>query len=301
MNKSLYGAIEAGGTKFICAVADAHGQTLASTRIATTNPADTLAACVDFFRVQQAAYDGYAGIGIAAFGPLDLHSGSPGYGHILATPKPLWSHTDLIAPFAGFGCPVNIDTDVNAAALAEALHGAGRGCDVVVYITVGTGIGGGVSIKGQTLHGAMHPEMGHIGVRRHEHDRDFAGNCAFHGDCLEGLACGPAIVARYGAALEALPEQHAAFEVVSHYLGQLAATAILLLSPQRLIFGGGVMSNPRMLELVRRKTAQQLNGYVVNVRGLFLQAIDTLIVLPGLGEHSGITGALALAKIAAAA
>ncbi len=296
MKNLLYGAIEAGGTKFICAVADAQGHTFASTRIATTSPQETLAACVDFFNSQQNDESVYAGIGIAAFGPLDLHRGSSTYGHILATPKPQWSHTDLVAPFGVFGCPVNIDTDVNAAALAEALHGAGRGCDVVVYITVGTGIGGGVSIKGQTLHGAMHPEMGHIGVRRHPQDRDFAGTCPFHGDCLEGLACGPAIVARYGVSLDELPDKHAAFEVVSHYLGQLAATVILLLSPERLIFGGGVMSNPRMLDYVRCKAAQQLNGYVVGVDGALLPALDAVIVSPGLGLQSGIAGALALAK-----
>jgi len=299
MKNLLYGAIEAGGTKFICAVADAQGRTLATTRIPTTNPHDTLSACAGFFSAQQKDGSAYAAIGIAAFGPVDLHSSSPTYGHILATPKPQWSHTNLVAPFSSFGCPVNVDTDVNAAALAESLHGAGRGCEVVVYITVGTGIGGGVSIKGKTLHGAMHPEMGHISVRKHEHDRDFAGTCPFHGDCLEGLACGPAIVARYGASLDALPEDHEAFDVISHYLGQLAATVILMLSPERLIMGGGVMGNPRMLERVRRKTAQQLNGYVVSVRGSFLPSLDALLASPGLGDQSGITGALAMARLAA--
>ncbi len=299
MKEMMYGAIEAGGTKFICAVADAHGQTLASTRIATTSAHDTLAACVDFFESQKNAESIYAGIGIAAFGPLDLHRGSPTYGHILDTPKPQWSQTDLVSPLTRFGCPVAVDTDVNAAAMAEALHGAGRGCDVVVYITVGTGIGGGVFIKGQTLHGALHPEMGHIGVRKHAGDRKFAGTCRFHGDCLEGMASGPAIMARYGAALDALPAEHEAFDVVSHYLAQLAATVILVLSPQRLIFGGGVMGNPRVIESVRRKVAQQLNGYVVGVGGLSMPALDALIVSPGLGDQSGIAGALALARIAA--
>ena len=299
MRSRLYGAIEAGGTKFLCAIADDQGHILVTRRIPTTNPQATLAACADFFDEGHNGSNTYTAIGIAAFGPLDLHSSSPTYGHILATPKPLWSHTNLVAPFVRFDCPVAIDTDVNAAALAEAGHGAGRGCDVVVYVTVGTGIGGGVCIKGQTLHGALHPEMGHIRVQRHESDHDFPGLCPFHSDCLEGLASGAAIVVRYGKTLDELPEQHEAYDVIGHYLGQLAATVILVLSPQRLIFGGGVMHKARLLDCARQNTALILNGYA-GLGGSTSAAMTELIRSPGLGDQAGLRGAIALAEAAGA-
>jgi fructokinase len=292
--KPLLGAIEAGGTKFVCAVAQAAGEILAETRIATTQPGTTLGAALDFFAAQAARFGDYAAFGIAAFGPLDLRQGSPAYGRLLETPKPGWSHTDLLAPFTRrFGCPAAIDTDVNAAALGEALHGAGRGCGTVAYVTVGTGIGGGVVIDGRTLKGALHPEMGHIRVPRHPHDLDFAGTCPFHGDCLEGLASGTAIRSRYGAPLDGLPPQHEAFQVAGHYLGQLAVNVLLLLSPERLIFGGGVMRNPALLTEIHNVSAGLLRGYAG--MGRSADALQGLIVTPGLGERSGITGALALA------
>jgi fructokinase len=295
-NLKLFGAVEAGGTKFVCEVATADGTPLAVARIPTTSPAETLGKVLDFFSTQAAQHGELRAIGIAAFGPLDLRRDSPGYGHILATPKPQWSHTDLLAPFAQrFGCPVAIDTDVNAAALAETLQGAGRGCDVVVYVTVGTGIGGGVCVGQLPLHGASHPEMGHMRVLRHPRDQVFAGTCPFHGDCLEGLASGPALSARYGKALDELDETQEAVAVAGFYLGQLASTAILLLAPQRVIFGGGVMQHAALLPEVRRAAVQLLNGYA----GLGdAHALEALIVAPGLGERSGIVGALLLAQAA---
>ena len=287
-----YAALEAGGTKFVCAVGDASGKILAEARIATTTPAQTLGAVVDFFASHQ--HGGYSGMGIAAFGPLDLHPASPTFGRIRASPKAQWSQVDLVAPFATrFACPVAIDTDVNAAALAEAALGAGRECNTVVYITVGTGIGGGAVIGGRTLRGAQHPEMGHIRVARHPFDRDFPGVCPFHGDCLEGLASGPALHARYGVAPELLPPGHAAFTIVSHYLAQLAVNVILLLAPQRVIFGGGVMERAGLLDAVRAATGQLLNGYAG--LGASADALTPLIVAPGLGTRAGITGALRLA------
>ena len=198
----LYGAIEAGGTKFVCAVARSPQQHLAELRIPTTSPAATLDAVQDFFAVQQQQHGPLAAIGIASFGPVDVRPASPCFGRILATPKLQWSHTDLVGPLQQrFACPVAIDTDVNGAALAEAQLGAGRGCDTLVYVTVGTGIGGGICTQGRTHKGRLHPELGHLRVLRHPNDRDFAGSCPFHGDCLEGLASDPAILARYGAAL----------------------------------------------------------------------------------------------------
>jgi fructokinase len=290
----VFGAVEAGGTKFVCELAAADGTPLAATRIPTTSPGETLGKVLDFFSAQTAQHGRLRAIGVAAFGPLDLHPGSPTYGHILATPKALWSHTDLRAPFLQrFACPVAIDTDVNAAALAEAMQGAGRGCDTVVYVTVGTGIGGGACIGLRPLHGATHPEMGHIRVMRHPLDQDFHGTCPFHGDCLEGLASGPAIRARHGMALDELHDVEKAIAVTGFYLGQLAISAILLLSPQRIIFGGGVMQHAALLPELRRVAAQLLNGYA-GLGGL--DALNALIVAPGLGERSGIVGARLLAQ-----
>ncbi len=290
----LYGAIEAGGTKFVCAVAREPLQLLAETRIATTTPAATLDAALAFFAQQELVHGKLAGIGIASFGPVDLRKDSQRFGHILDTPKAGWSQTDLVTPFVQrFQCPVSIDTDVNAAALAEAqLVDGGRGCDTLVYVTVGTGIGGGIVTDGRTHKGSLHPELGHIRVQRHAQDQDFKGTCPFHGDCLEGLACGPAIEARYGAALDALPADHPGFAVIGDYLGQLTATLILLLAPQRILFGGGVMQQPALLPLLRDTTATLLNGYA----GLGERSwLDAAVLPPALGQHAGINGALLLA------
>jgi fructokinase len=290
---SFYGAIEAGGTKFICEVTDADGTALATARIDTTTPDTTLAQVLQFFTAQEQVHGKLSAIGVAAFGPLDLQRDSPTFGHVLKTPKPQWSHTDLVTPLhRAFGCAVAIDTDVNAAALAEAQRGAGLGCDTVVYVTVGTGIGGGVYSEGRTLKGALHPEMGHIRVQRHVADAQFAGCCPFHGDCLEGLASGTAITARYGKALDQLGDDSIALQVIGDYLGQLAATCILMLSPQRIVFGGGVMQQAALYPLIRASAAQLLNGYVGIDEGL----LERVIVAPGLGARSGITGAYLLAK-----
>jgi len=292
--RTLVGAIEAGGTKFICEVADDTGQVLANMRIPTTSPEATLAAVQAFFATHARDDARYAAMGIAAFGPLDLNTRSAAYGHILGTPKPGWSHTDLAGPLAQrYTCPVAIDTDVNAAALAEAQRGAGQDYDTVVYITVGTGIGGGICIGGKTQHGMLHPEMGHIRVLRHAEDTGFPGICPFHGDCLEGLASGPAILQRYGCPLDQLPENHPAWQVTGYYLGQLATTVILLLSPQRLIFGGGVMQSNGLYPAIRQSTAALLNGYA----GLGSEAaLEQQIVAPALGQRAGIEGAFALAR-----
>lgn len=291
----LFGAIEAGGTKFVCEVADQDGRILASTRIPTTDPTETLASVMEFLTAVAAPDSRYAGIGIAAFGPLDLRKTSPTYGCIRATPKPQWSHVDLVSPLAQrFACPVRIDTDVNAAALAEAEQGAGRGCSTVVYITVGTGIGGGVCIEGRTLHGVLHPEMGHVRVRQHPLDTHFAGCCPFHGACLEGLASGAAIMARYGQSLDQLPSTHEAYSVLGDYLGQFATTVILLLAPDKLVFGGGVMESVELYGRIRATAASLLNGYAGF--GSTAEALESLIVAPGLGQRSGIAGALALAR-----
>ena len=291
----LLGAIEAGGTKFVCTAAREDGEIVAETRLATAAPLETLKAAQQFFESVTDERGAWSALGIASFGPLDLRPSSPTYGRILGTPKLGWSGTDLISPFVRrFRCPVAIDTDVNAAALAESLQGAARGCESAIYVTVGTGIGGGVVVDGRTLKGLLHPEMGHIRVARHARDTGFAGVCPYHGDCLEGLASGPAIAARYGAPLERLPPGHEAFAVEAYYLGQLAVNVLLTLAPERVIFGGGVMSGEALLRETRAAAARLLNRYAG--WGSDSAPLERLIVAPALGGRSGIAGALALAQ-----
>ncbi|WP_067734325.1 ROK family protein [Novosphingobium naphthalenivorans] len=289
MTRQTYGLIEAGGTKFVLGIAhgpDAVGKTA---RIVTTSPEETIAAMLAWF-AERGPFDA---IGLASFGPVELDPASPSWGHILKTPKPGWSGTDLAGPLAqAFSCRVGVDTDVNAAALAESRWGAGQGQRCVVYLTVGTGIGGGAVIEGQTLRGLSHPEMGHIRTPRHPEDSGFAGVCPFHGDCLEGMASGPAVIARYGRSLSELPADHPGLEVIAWYLAQAAVTVQAMLEPGRIIFGGGVMKTPGLMERVRIDAEKLGGGYF---RGLPAE----VIVRPGLGERSGLLGALALAQEAA--
>jgi fructokinase len=290
----LLGAIEAGGTKFQCAVARGREQILASQRIETRDPGPTLQAVVGFFEQQEAIHGAIDAFGVGAFGPLDLDTASLRYGRILSTPKPGWSDADLLEPLRRrFGKPIAIDTDVNAAAIGEIELGAGRGVRSLVYVTVGTGVGGGAVIAGRTLRGLMHPEMGHISVHRDVRDAAFPGVCPFHGDCLEGLVCGPAIRQRWGVQIDALGPTHIAWSIIGGYLGQLMANLALMLSCERIVLGGGVMSGGALLPHVRASARGWLNGYlpVEVLRG----DLAGYIVAPGLGERSGLVGALALA------
>jgi len=261
--------------------------------IPTTAPGPTLAAVAEFFERVRSKHGELAGIGIAAFGPVDLDTGSPTWGRILATPKPGWSDFSMVAPLQRFGCPIAIDTDVNAAALAEARLGAGAGLGSLAYVTVGTGIGGGVVVADRTIKGLLHPEMGHIRVERDPRDTGFAGVCPFHGDCLEGLASGPAVMARWHARAENLPHSHPGREILGGYLGQLAATIALMLSCERIVFGGGVVSGGALLPFIRRSASRRLAGYLpVDSRA---GGFDRYITAPGLGDSAGTTGALLLA------
>jgi len=297
MVKPLYGAIEAGGTKFRCAVAYGIDALCAETRIPTAAPAETLAQVLAFFAEAEKAHGRVASLGIASFGPLDLDRASPGWGHLLRTPKAGWAGTDLVAPLrTRFACPIALDTDVNAAALAELRHGAGRGLQSLAYVTVGTGIGGGAVVNSATLAGTLHPEMGHLRVVRDPRDTTFPGTCPFHGDCLEGLACGPAIESRWGAPLDKLPASHEAFAIVGGYLGQLAASIALLLAVDRIVFGGGVMTSASLLPHVRKSASALLNGYLPVER--LGASMAEYISSPGLGERSGLAGALLLAMAA---
>jgi fructokinase len=289
----LYGAVEAGGTKFVCAIGDAAGAIRAEARFPTEDPVSTLAKVRDFFVASSRTLGDLSAIGVASFGPVVLDSASPHFGCIANTPKAGWSRTNMIGMLAReFSCPVGFDTDVNAAALAEHRWGAGQGIDNLVYLTVGTGVGGGVLVNGAPLHGLLHPEIGHIRPRRHPLDLSFAGVCPFHGDCLEGLASGPAIVARSGRELQHLHQSHAQWDIEADYLGQLCAQLVLTLSPQRIVMGGGVMSQQRLLPVIRERLQLWLGGYID--RSEILAAADDYVVAPALGIRSGILGALAL-------
>lgn len=296
MSRPLYGAIEAGGSKFACAAGYGPTELIESlhAEIPTSTPPVTLRAVVAFFERVREQRGSLAGIGIAAFGPVDLDPGSRTRGRILATPKSGWSGVSLVEPLESFGCPITLDTDVNAAALAEGSVGAGIGAASLAYVTVGTGIGGGVVVDGRSMKGMLHPEMGHILVRRDARDADFAGICPFHGDCLEGLASGPALLARWKAPVECWPEAHPGLEIVGGYLGQLAATIALMVSCQRIVFGGGVMSSGRLLPFIRQTADRQLNGYLpIEARA---GGFERYIAAAALGNLAGLTGAMLLAR-----
>lgn len=293
--KPLFGAIEAGGTKFVCAAGYGPAEIPPDCRavIPTASPAATLAEVAQFFHGVTHRHGMLSGIGIAAFGPVDLDTRSPTWGRILATPKPGWSDTSLVASLEPFHCPITVDTDVNAAALAEARLGAGAGLGSLAYVTVGTGVGGGVFVTDRTLKGLLHPEMGHIRVQRDPRDADFAGVCPFHGDCLEGLASGPAVVARWHTRAEHLPQTHPAREILGDYLGQLAATLALMLSCERIVFGGGVVSGGQLLPPIRDAARRWLGGYLpIEARA---GGFDRYIAAPALGDFAGIAGAILLA------
>jgi fructokinase len=285
-----YGGIEAGGTKFVCGIGDQEGRLLHRARFPTTTPGETIEQALEFFQ----KHDPVEAIGIASFGPIDLDTASPGYGRITSTPKPGWSRTDLVGQMsADLGVPVAFDTDVNGAALGEHRWGAARGLHTFVYLTIGTGIGGGGMVAGNLIHGALHPEMGHMRI---PHDRSadpFEGICPFHGDCLEGLAAGPAIEARWGARGETLGEDHPAWNLEARYLGLALANLALTLSPQRIILGGGVMHVRGMFPMVRAELQATLNGYVQHAA--FLDEIEKTVVPPALGDQAGVLGAIALA------
>ena len=289
----LYALIEAGGTKFVVAVARSHDEILRVERIPTTSPGATLGQTIAFFQSASAEFGAFDAVGIGSFGPVDVDRHSPTWGHITSTPKPGWSGVDVVGVIGGaLGCPVGFDTDVNGAALAEARWGASQGASVSTYVTVGTGIGGGVVIDGKPLHGARHPEMGHVRPERHLRDRDFPGICPFHGACLEGLASGPAISARWGATLSDLPQDHEAHSIVAFYLGQLVIMQQGLLSPRRIVFGGGVLGAHGLLPRIRAAASDLANGYF----GLSGSEYDDLIRPAGLGDRAGLLGALILAE-----
>jgi fructokinase len=286
----LYGGIEAGGTKMICAVGTGPADLPAQISFPTTTPGETLARIIAFFQQQQ-----LAAIGIGSFGPISPDRHAPDYGYITSTPKPGWAQTDIAGTIGrALGVPVGFDTDVNAAALGEWRWGAAQGLSTFLYLTVGTGIGGGGLSNDRLMHGLLHPEMGHI---RLPHDRQadpFPGICPYHGDCLEGMASGPALKARWNVPAESLSSDHPAWALEAHYLALACVTFICTLSPQRIILGGGVMSQSHLFPLIHQEVQALLNGYIQ--APALLWQIDTYIVPPALGSQVGVLGALALAE-----
>ena len=287
---ALYGGIEAGGTKFVCAVGSGPQDLRDLRRIPTTTPSQTIGQMIDFFN----SHKGLSAIGIAAFGPLDLDVKSPTYGYITSTPKPGWAYTDL-AGLIGRALKVHIgfDTDVNGAALGEHRWGGAQGLDNFIYLTIGTGIGGGGMINGKLMHGLVHPEMGHIRIPHDMQDDPYKGHCPFHRDCFEGLASGPAILERWGQPAEALPTDHPAWALEARYIALALQNYICTLSPQKLILGGGIMEQPQLFPMVRKNVQELLNNYI-HAREI-MKDIDNYIVPPKLGSQAGVLGAIALA------
>ena len=284
------GAIEAGGTKWICALGTEAGELIDVQVIPTGPPAKTLAAAQLFFHERELP----SALGIASFGPLELDPDSPLSGQITTTAKPGWSYTDIVTPFSeGLGVPVALDSDVNAAALAECRRGAGQGLQNVVYITVGTGIGAGFVVDSKVLRGNGHPEFGHTRVLHDDAADPFAGSCPYHGDCLEGLASGEAMRRRWGHPSEEI-ETPAAWQLEAHYLALAVTNLIYTIAPQRIVLGGGVMAHPQLLEMVREDAAGLLAGYAVQPGAG--HDLTRLIVSPALAPLAGLHGGLELAR-----
>lgn len=282
----LLGGIEAGGTKFVCGVGS-HPGDLEVVEFPTTSPAETIRRAVAFFKARERV----PAIGIGSFGPIDPNPKSPTFGYIRSTPKLAWRNFDIAgAVREALGVHIAFDTDVNAAALGEFRWGAAQRLDTFLYLTVGTGLGGGGMLNGRLMHGQLHPEMGHIRIP-HDRERDpFPGCCPYHGDCIEGLASAPAIEARWGQPADTLPAGHPAWELEADYLALGLSNWVYTLSPERIILGGGVMRHAELLAMVRTKVATLLNGYVPGPE----------IVPPALGARAGVLGAIALAATRAA-
>jgi len=288
----LIGGLELGGTKAVVAVAHDPLQPLRHARIPTRRPDETLRDIGDFFAQAADELGSLSALGIASFGPIGIRRGNPQWGRMGSTTKPDWPGADVAGPLGDrLGCPVALDTDVNGAAIAEARWGAGRRLGSVAYLTVGTGIGGGLVIDGRPVHGAMHPEMGHVRLERAPGDEQ-ASVCGFHPDCAEGLASGPAIRARFGCNFDELGPDHPFRAVLADYLGQLCATIALVASPERIVIGGGVMGRANLHADVEAAMGRRLNFYL-ETSGPNGEAF---VVPPGLGDQSGLAGAFALAQ-----
>ena len=284
----LYGSLEAGDTKMVCAIGDEQGNILERVSIPTLEPENTMPAIIDFFKNKN-----ISALGIGCFGPVDLDKKSATYGYITTTPKLAWKNYDIVGTCKKeLGVPVGFDTDVNASALGEATWGCTKELDHSIYITVGTGIGAGVIIDGKPYHGMLHPEAGHIFLARHPQDPMEKGVCPYHELCLEGLASGPAIAARWGKPGAELADRKEVWELEAYYLAQAICSYIMILSPERIIVGGGVSHQEQMMPMIRAEVQRQMGGYI-QAKGM--QDLDSYIVLPSLNDNQGIMGGLKLA------
>ncbi len=295
--REVLGAVEGGGTKFVCMIGTSPTDVVDEVTIPTSDPAATLGAVIEFLQ-QPRSECHLAAVGVSMFGPLGLNPEQPGFGGTLATPKPGWSHVRVVSPLARrLAVPIGFDTDVNGAVLGEARWGAAQDLDPVVYLTVGTGVGGGALVNGGTIHGLLHPEMGHVPMPSLPGD-DYTGWCPFHGRCLEGLVCGPALAERCGRPVSELSPDDPVWDLTARYLAYGLSTLVLTLSPRRIVLGGGVMRQARLLPLVRRALREILNDYV---RAPEIQEkIDDYVVLSTLDQKAGLYGALVLAERALA-
>lgn len=281
----LVGAIEAGGTKFVCAIGIESNEIIERVSFPTTTPEETLAHVFEFFDQYE-----LASIGIGSFGPIDINEKSETYGYVLSTPKLAWKDFDFLGAMKErYDIPMGWTTDVNAAALGESEKGAAAGLDNVMYITIGTGVGAGAIVNGQLLEGIGHPEMGHLLVKPHQDDH-YDGFCPYHGNCLEGMAAGPSINGRLDMAGKDVDPDHQVWDFMANYIGQALVAYTVILRPERIILGGGVMHAPKMLDKVKEAFDALLGNYVD------VPELDSYLVKPGLGDNAGITGAILLAN-----
>ncbi|MCH5286670.1 MAG: ROK family protein [Christensenellaceae bacterium] len=289
-----YGALEAGGTKMVLSVLDETGTILERATMPTGTPEDTMPGMIAFFQEHPVT-----ALGIGCFGPLDLNPASPTYGCITATPKLPWRHYPIVPAFReALGIPIGLDTDVNGAALAESQLGAAKGLQSCLYVTIGTGVGGGLIIGGRPVHGLTHPELGHMLLAPMPGDPAPEGFCPYHQHCLEGLAAGPAIQKRWGVPAQELPPDHPAWALEADYLAQMCLNAIMAFSPEKIILGGGVMGQAFLLPMIRERTVKLLGGYLSSP--VVDNGLEDYIVAPGLGVNSGVMGAYLLAREAEA-
>lgn len=285
------GAIEAGGTKFVVAIGDEFGNIYKKESFPTTTPEQTMKNVFNFFDGEE-----IQALGVGCFGPIDPDLNSQTYGYITNTPKLKWQNYNIIGDLKKrYPIPMNFDTDVNGAALGEVYFGSAKGLDSALYLTIGTGIGGGAFVEGKLLHGLLHSEMGHIKLRVREDDT-YQGKCPFHQTCFEGLAAGPAIEARWGIKGSEIPQDHPAWDLEAYYIAQALAIYILTLSPKKIILGGGVMHQKQLFKMIYEYLEKELNGYIQ--KDELLNDMENYIVAPGLQDNAGICGALALAKLA---
>lgn len=281
------GAIEAGGTKIICGIGNEQGMIEKKLSFPTETPQIAMEKIKDFFEDEE-----IEALGVGTFGPIDVNKNSATYGYITTTPKPGWGNFDFLGNLKTFiHAPIGFDTDVNGAALGEAIWGAAKGLKSCVYYTIGTGVGVGVYSEGKLVHGLLHPEAGHVPVKRHPDDH-YEGFCPYHKDCLEGLAAGPAIERRYGKKGDQLDVNHEAWKLEAYYIAQALTSTVLMLSPEKIILGGGVMHQEQLFPFIHQELKANLNGYVQHP--MLLEHIEDYVVPPGLGDHAGLSGAIAI-------